>query len=1067
MRKFKVSLAAMALAATGFVANADAALTEINWIGGSGNKNWQDNANWSGGVFPNDPTNDVHKANLGVNLAANLTVDLGPTDISIARLTIGSMSNPVTTTINSASSSGVSRLLFENRDPEVLSDTADADFNNDGRVNGRDFLIWQRGFGNTGDNINNQGDANNDDVVNGTDLPIWQQQYGLGAGFFNIGTSAIESTGVAGVNNRIDSPIHMVNERLEFGGTRNLVLNGAMTFEGNPTAEVPGTSNSGVQVVSSTMTVTMNGDINIFNSDNADGADFFINNHAQAGGTFHLNGMITGTGGLVVGSTSNGGTLGTVYLNGPSTFTGSFRAARGNLVLNHNDALGKSATLNDNGTPDDPSDDFFPRATYRQVGPANATGYNMISTADNRVISNNVVLAQWQTIAGEHSITFDGHMTQTNNRGIINELPAGKTVTISGELDIFDSVEPNIRRQFTFDGPGKTIVTATINDNQTSAQTGFDYGLRKRGTGVLVIDVDAGQNNHSGYTIVERGNLHFADNASLNVSTDIKAKIRSVAGAVGVDVHPAGQNLATNATFISKIEFGSTGGLMLAPSDANININFAAAALNNVEQMSLAAPETGITYTGTITPNASQYRLGGGQGTLTLPNAQLTQATRSLSVRNGGTVRLLGANTYEQFTIIEGKYSATLQSAENSVAGDTGRFLSPVLEVNTLANGGVNSSIGKSTNVASNLIIQGGTLRYVGTGSTTDRLFTIGTHGGTIEASGTGAVVFSNTGSAVASDVGAVTGTLDDFGGSPNVVYNVSNSRDLVIGMTVSDNAPATGPNDFTQPPCAANGANCIPALDTQNPPSPVVLTGVSDDGKQFGLSANYPFIVKENTPLTFGTVARTLTLGGTNTAANIISPVIANSAQGSVVGITKKGTGSWYLEGNNTNTGPTLVEAGTLGGNGGVGGALTVNAGATFTPGTPGVTNGIGDFSVGGAFTLDSGSILGIQLSGTGAAQYDKLNVTGAATLSGSINLSTVSFSPSIGNQFTVLTAAGGITDNGLTITGLTGFTKSIVGNSLVLTKTAALTALAAVPEPGSMALVGVALVFLGFRRK
>jgi fibronectin-binding autotransporter adhesin len=482
--------------------------------------------------------------------------------------------------------------------------------------------------------------------------------------------------------------------------------------------------------------------------------------------------------------------------------------------------------------------------------------------------------------------------------------------------------------------------------------------------------------------------------------------------------------------------------------------------------MSLAAPETGITYTGTITPNASQYRLGGGQGTLTLPNAQLTTATRSLSVRNGGTVRLLGANTYEQFTIIEGKYSATLQSAENSIAGDTGQYLSPVLEVNTLANGGVNSSIGKSTNGASNLVIQGGTLRYVGTGSTTDRLFTIGTHGATIESSGTGAVVFSNVGSAVAADVGAVTGTLDDLNGNPNVATNVSNSRDIVIGMTVSDPEIADGPNDFTQPPCGPNGENCIPAVDGEG--DPVVVTGVSDNGKEFGFSASIPFITKENTGLVFGTVARALTLGGNNTGANIMSPVIANSAQGSVVGITKAGTGTWYLEGNNTNTGPTLVEAGTLGGNGAVGGALTVNAGATFVPGTAGVANGVGDFSVGGAFTLDSGSILGIQLGGTGAAQYDKLNVTGAAILRGAINLSTVAgFSPALTNQFTVLTAAGGITDEGLTITGLTGFTKSIVGNSLILTKTAALTALAAVPEPGSMTLIGMSLAFLGFRRK
>jgi autotransporter-associated beta strand protein len=208
------------------------------------------------------------------------------------------------------------------------------------------------------------------------------------------------------------------------------------------------------------------------------------------------------------------------------------------------------------------------------------------------------------------------------------------------------------------------------------------------------------------------------------------------------------------------------------------------------------------------------------------------------------------------------------------------------------------------------------------------------------------------------------------------------------------------------------------------------------------------------------------LTLAGSNAQANILTPVVSDSVKGSVVGITKQGTGTWYLDGANTNTGPTIVEAGTLGGNGGVGGALTVNSGATFAPGAAGATT-IGDFSVAGAFTLSTGAVLGIQLGGTASGSYDVLNVTGAATLSGSINLSAVSFAPAIGNAFTVLTAAGGITDAGLTITGLTGFTKSIVGNSLILTKTAALTALATVPEPSSLVLVGLAIACCGFRRK
>jgi hypothetical protein len=55
---------------------------------------------------------------------------------------------------------------------------SDADFDGDGDVDGRDFLIWQRGFGLTGQANNSLGDANGDGVVDSSDLADWQDQYG-------------------------------------------------------------------------------------------------------------------------------------------------------------------------------------------------------------------------------------------------------------------------------------------------------------------------------------------------------------------------------------------------------------------------------------------------------------------------------------------------------------------------------------------------------------------------------------------------------------------------------------------------------------------------------------------------------------------------------------------------------------------------------------------------------------------------------------------------------------------------------------------------------------------------
>ncbi len=56
-----------------------------------------------------------------------------------------------------------------------LSVIENADFNGDGSVDGRDFLIWQRGYGNPGSL--GTGDANGDGQVNAADLAIWQAQY--------------------------------------------------------------------------------------------------------------------------------------------------------------------------------------------------------------------------------------------------------------------------------------------------------------------------------------------------------------------------------------------------------------------------------------------------------------------------------------------------------------------------------------------------------------------------------------------------------------------------------------------------------------------------------------------------------------------------------------------------------------------------------------------------------------------------------------------------------------------------------------------------------------------------
>jgi autotransporter-associated beta strand protein len=96
-----------------------------------------------------------------------------------------------------------------------------------------------------------------------------------------------------------------------------------------------------------------------------------------------------------------------------------------------------------------------------------------------------------------------------------------------------------------------------------------------------------------------------------------------------------------------------------------------------------------------------------------------------------------------------------------------------VLSVSNLANGGVASNIGRSTNAAANLVFNGGTLQYTGAGVSTDRQFTLGTGGGTIDASGSGALNFTNTAAIAFSGTGPRALTLTGSNTATNTLAAV------------------------------------------------------------------------------------------------------------------------------------------------------------------------------------------------------------------------------------------------------------------------------------------------------
>src|SRR5439155_803033 len=79
------------------------------------------------------------------------------------------------------------------------------------------------------------------------------------------------------------------------------------------------------------------------------------------------------------------------------------------------------------------------------------------------------------------------------------------------------------------------------------------------------------------------------------------------------------------------------------------------------------------------------------------------------------------------------------------------------------------------------------------------------------------------------------------------------------------------------------------------------------------------------------------------------------------------------------------------------------------------------GTISVTGNYTQEAAGILDTALGGLATTQYDRLLVSGIASLGGTLNVSLISpFFPSNAKSFQVITGGGGRTNTFATITGL-----------------------------------------------
>ena len=197
-----------------------------------------------------------------------------------------------------------------------------------------------------------------------------------------------------------------------------------------------------------------------------------------------------------------------------------------------------------------------------------------------------------------------------------------------------------------------------------------------------------------------------------------------------------GTNFATGANWINSVAPRDTIAFDIASFDTVATQNAPVLAANrriNGLQFTAAGSLT-FSGAGTLMLGTSGINNSSTGGTKTIATSLMLAAVQSFT--NDGALTVSGAVSGTGGLTKTGTGTWTLSGASTFTGATIVR--AGTLAVTALADGGTASPLGRSTNVAANLVLNGGTLSYTGATQSTNRLFTLGTASGTIDASGSG-----------------------------------------------------------------------------------------------------------------------------------------------------------------------------------------------------------------------------------------------------------------------------------------------------------------------------------------
>ncbi len=364
---------------------------------------------------------------------------------------------------------------------------------------------------------------------------------------------------------------------------------------------------------------------------------------------------------------------------------------------------------------------------------------------------------QYKFDAGGQNVVFTNTAGLASSGGTLSLVGPG-SLTLQGPSSYSGATTIGNNGKLVFQGTKTGTGSITVNDGAT-------LGIFDTGTQVTPSTLTVGTS--SGATL-EFNNVHSTSTAPLAAVT------LAANGTITINVNSG--TLAPNTTYPL---FTWTGGVTPAVSLGTLNGFVGNLSINgNAVDLNITATAykwTGAnnnlwdtTQTGDWIQNGGPVVFANGAPTLFDDTATSTNVVinglvqpSTLTVDNNAlnyTMTTTSGNDIGGTTTFTktGTGSLTNSGGFNSYTGVT-TLSGGVLSVSTLSNGGSASDIGAAANSAANVVLNGGTLQYTGSGASIDRLFSLGTSGGTIDASGTAALVLNNTAALGYSGTGART----------------------------------------------------------------------------------------------------------------------------------------------------------------------------------------------------------------------------------------------------------------------------------------------------------------------